>query len=86
MTKELLRQAFDYYQSIRELKKIKKELNSDSGATLRYTKVIDKEGNLDYVAPSEEYLIANILAEHDKQIRKEIDEEIAKYQKLFEEL
>lgn len=86
MTKEQLRQAYICHQTIEDLNKIKKGLlDSDSYPTLRYTK-IDNKGNLHSVAPSEEYLIANILAEHDKQIRKEIDAEIAKYQKRFEEL
>lgn len=82
MTQEQYNRAVEINDRIKELEKVKKEINDTSKHFVTYC-------TQDYYKPCYRFTmqyISNILDRHDKMIREEIDAEIEKLKKEVEEL
>lgn len=87
MTEKQFNEAVRINNRIGELEKVKKEISSLPNNKLSYIQKGDSiRDDWEIVDRWTMRLISDILDRHDKQIREEIDEEIAKLKKEIEEL
>lgn len=89
MTQEQYQTAIRLHKRLEALGEVKKEIEETEKYRLWYAKRYDPlTGTTEWETVSEYVMqnISDILDRHDKMIREEIDEEIAKIKKQIEEL
>ncbi len=89
MTQEQYQAAIRLHKRLEALNEVKKEIEETEKHRLWYAKRYDPlTGTTEWETVSEYVMqnISDILDRHDKMIREEIDEEIAKIKKQIEEL
>lgn len=86
MTEQQFNEAVRINRRIEELEKVKKEISSLPSTQLSYIQEGDSIRDGWTILGRVMRLISGILDRHDKQIRQEIDDEIAKLKKEIEAL